>query len=87
METETPYYFYLLECADQSLYAGICLDLEGRVSVHNEGKGAKYTRSRRPVKLVYWETLKNKSLALKREIEVKKWSRDRKLQMVRDFQD
>lgn len=86
METETPYYFYLLECSDRSLYAGICLDLEARVSVHNEGKGAKYTRSRRPVKLVYWETLKNKSFALKRELEVKKWSRDKKLKLVQEFQ-
>ena len=83
---ESPYFFYLLECSDESLYAGICLDLDKRLEVHNLGKGAKYTRSRRPVKLVYWEHLENKSLALKREIEVKKWTRSKKLALMKDFQ-
>ncbi len=77
-----PWYFYLARCADDSLYAGICVDLEARFEKHNTGKGAKYTRSRRPVELVYHEQLESHSAALKREVEVKKWRREQKQQLV-----
>ncbi len=82
---DTTYFFYLLRCADDSLYAGICRDITKRVAVHNSGKGAKYTRSRRPVELAYWERLADKSTALKREIEVKKWKRSCKLELIANF--
>ena len=77
------YYFYLLRCSDNSLYSGITNDLENRIKAHNFGKGAKYTKSRRPVKLVYFEKLENKSMALKREAEVKKWSKTKKEKLFR----
>ena len=56
-------YVYLLRCRDGTLYAGYTTDLTRRVAAHNAGKGAKYTRSRRPVVLVYWEACANKSSA------------------------
>lgn len=77
-----PYYFYLLRCSDGSLYAGICIDLEQRVETHQNGKGAKYTRSRLPVTLAYQERLPSKGDALRREWEVKKWTKQRKERLV-----
>ena len=65
-------YVYILRCKDDSLYTGWCIDLEKRLALHNSGKGAKYTRSKRPCKLVYYEEIDNKSEALKREIAIKK---------------
>jgi putative endonuclease len=70
---------YLLECADGTLYCGITNDLDRRMAAHNAGEGAKYTRSRRPLKLAYAEPCVDKSAALKREYEIKRLSRDRKL--------
>lgn len=70
METKAElkkYYFYLLQCADQTFYGGFTTDVEKRVATHNEGKGAKYTRFRLPVKLLYFEEFDDKSEALKRE--------------------
>lgn len=78
-------YVYILECADGTLYTGWTNDLERRVRMHNEGKGAKYTRGRRPVQLVYWETCISKSLALKREREVKRLPRAQKLRLTEAF--
>ena len=78
------YYFYLLRCSDDSLYAGICIDLEQRVDTHQRGKGAKYTRSRLPVMLVYQEQHRSKGAALKRESEVKKWTKQRKERLVEE---
>ena len=77
-----PHYVYLLRCSNGSLYTGYTTDLDRRVSKHNNGKGAKYTRSHRPVKLAYHETFREKSLALKREIEIKKLKRKEKLELV-----
>lgn len=71
-------YTYILECADGSYYTGWTNDLERRVREHNEKKGAKYTRGRTPVKLVYYETFETKSEALKREAAIKKLSRSEK---------
>ena len=72
------YYVYMLRCNDNSIYTGMTNNLENRVKVHNSGKGAKYTRSRKPVKLIYSETLPDRSSALKREAEIKKLTREQK---------
>jgi putative endonuclease len=77
-----PHFFYMARCADQSLYSGTCLDVALREMRHNEGKGAKYTRSRRPVKIIYTETHADLSSARKREAEVKKWPKARKESLV-----
>jgi len=77
------YFLYILRCSDDTLYTGITTDIERRLKEHNLGtKGAKYTRSRRPVKLVYKEKLEDKSSALKREYEIKKMSRKKKLLLI-----
>lgn len=73
---------YLLECADDTLYCGITNDLEKRFATHNAGEGAKYTRGRTPVKLAYYECCADKSIALKREIEIKGLPRIEKLALV-----
>lgn len=78
-------YVYILKCKDNSLYTGWCVDLDQRLKLHNLGKGAKYTRSRRPCKLVYYEEIENKSQALKREIAIKKLSKAKKEDLVRSF--
>lgn len=75
-------YVYLLRCEDGSLYCGWTTDLERRLRVHNSGKGAKYTRSRLPVELVYWEALENRTQALIREWHIKNMTREEKLQLV-----
>lgn len=69
---------YMLECADGSLYTGWTNDIESRLAAHNRGTGAKYTRGRGPVKLVYIEYLPDRSTALRREAAIKKLSRDKK---------
>ena len=76
------YYVYMLRCADDTLYTGYTDDPERRLRVHNAGKGAKYTRSRLPVELVYRETLENKSAALRRELEIKGLTREKKLALI-----
>jgi len=79
-----PYYFYVLLCADQTLYGGFTDDLERRLATHNAGKGAKYTRprSRRPLKMIYHETFSNKSAALKAEYAFKHQPRAAKLKFL-----
>ena len=72
------YYVYIVRCADGSLYTGLARDPQQRVAVHNAGRGAKYTSSRRPVALVYQEAVKSRSDALKREAQIKNWRRARK---------
>lgn len=75
-------YVYIVKCKDGSLYTGWARDVKHREAVHNSGNGAKYTRSRLPVTLVYWEEHENKSQALKREIAIKKLSRSKKLELI-----
>ncbi len=75
-------YFYLARCSNDSLYAGSCVDLQAREQKHNEGKGAKYTRAHLPVKIVYSEEFKTLPEALRREAEVKKWSKIEKEKLV-----
>ena len=72
------HFVYIVRCADRSLYTGYARDPEERLVVHNAGKGAKYTASRLPVVLVYKETCASRSAALKREHEIKTWSRAKK---------
>lgn len=78
-------YVYILKCNDNTLYTGWTTDLKKRVKCHNSGKGAKYTRCRLPVKLVYFEELNDKPSALKREYEIKKLSRNKKLLLIEQF--
>ena len=73
------WFVYLLECSDTSLYCGITNDLEKRISAHNLGKGAKYTKTRLPVKLYWFEEVSNRSVASKREYQIKRLSREKKL--------
>lgn len=80
-----PHYFYLARCSDDSLYTGTCVNLKEREQKHNDGTGAKYTRSRRPVRFVYHEEYVTLSDARKREAAVKKWSRRRKLGLLITF--
>jgi putative endonuclease len=76
---QTPYFLYILLCSDQTLYTGITTDLTRRVDEHNfSNKGAKYTKARRPVELVYSEEHPNRSSASKREYLIKKMSRKEK---------
>ena len=72
---------YIIECRDGSLYTGITIDLEKRLAAHNAGKGAKYTTSRRPVRLIYSEGAANRSEASKRENAIKKLNRNDKLSL------
>ncbi len=77
------YYLYILKCADGTLYTGITTDLKRRVAEHNSMKfGAKYTSSRRPVKLAYSKKFKNRSLVAKAEAEIKKLKKSQKLKLI-----
>ncbi len=76
------WYCYLLRCADETLYCGITNDLAKRLDAHNDGTGAKYTRNRTPVVLVYQELREDRSAASKREIAIKKLSREKKLALI-----
>ena len=76
------WYVYILECNDNSLYTGITNNLQKRIAAHNSGKGAKYTKARLPVKLVYKETYRKKGDSLKREFEIKKLKRIQKLNLI-----
>ena len=75
-------YVYFLRCEDNSLYCGYTVDLRHRVAQHQLGRGAKYTRARLPVSLVYAEELPDKSAALQREAQLKKLSRAQKLELI-----
>ncbi len=69
------YYIYMVVCSDASLYTGYTDNLPRRIAAHNGGKGAKYTRSRLPVRLVYWEKYATKQQAMQREYAIKQFSR------------
>lgn len=84
---EKAYYIYLVICSDESLYCGYTTNLKKRIKAHNEGKGAKYTKSRRPVTLVYHEVLATKTEALRREYEIKRYSRQAKLKLIEKGKD
>ena len=78
------YFVYIIECEDGSLYTGSSPDPEERFRKHKTGNGGRYTRSHKPVKLLYTEKLKNKSGALKREVQIKSWSREKKLNLIKN---
>ena len=75
-------YVYILQCSDKSLYTGWTNDIEKRIKLHEEGKGGKYTRSRLPVRLVYFEEYDDKISAQKREYEIKQMKREDKLKLI-----
>ena len=77
-------YVYILKCSDGSLYTGWTIDLEKRLEVHNSGAGAKYTKGRLPVKLVYYEEFDSKVEAMSREWHIKRLSRNEKLKLISD---
>ena len=84
---ETQWYLYILRCKDNTLYTGITTDVEKRLEAHRSGKGAKYTRGRAPLELVYRESCGSHSDALKREAEIKKLSRQAKELLVKSQVD
>ena len=78
------YYLYILKCSDGTLYTGITVDLKRRMGEHNSSKlGAKYTKARRPVELIYSKKFKNRSLASKEESRIKKLTREEKLTLIK----
>jgi len=83
MEKKDKHIFYVLECADSSLYAGYTNNLEKRVDAHNAGKGAKYTRAHRPVECVYYEMFDTKQEAMRAEYAFKQLTRKEKLIYIR----
>ncbi len=76
------YYTYMVVCSDFSLYTGYTDNLVRRIRAHNNGTGAKYTRNRGPVKLVYWEKFATKQQAMQREYAIKQWPRSQKLLLL-----
>lgn len=78
------YYLYILQCSDKSLYTGITTDVKRRFEEHKAGKGGHYTSAHRVVKIVYTEEHKDRSSASKREVEIKKWTRNRKLEFIKN---
>ena len=81
------WYVYMVRCRDNSLYTGYTDDPDRRLAVHNAGKGAKYTKSRLPVSLVYQEPCTDKSTALKREIALKRLTKIKKEALCRQFSE
>lgn len=79
---EKPWQLYILRCGDGTLYTGIAVDARKRLEMHRSGKGAKYTRGRSPLELVYVEQCQNHPAALRRELEVKKLSRTEKEALI-----
>lgn len=79
------FYTYILKCSDGSLYTGWTRNLLRRLDEHNEGTASKYTRGRIPVKLVYFESHENRSMAMKSEARIKKLHRDKKIDLINNF--
>lgn len=75
-------YVYIVKCSDNTFYTGWTTNVETRIKVHNSGAGAKYTRGRLPVALVYWEALNSRSEALSREAMIKKMSKRQKIKLI-----
>lgn len=79
------FFVYILECSDRSLYTGYTTSLEERLKLHNFGKASKYTRSRLPVKIIYFEEFQTKSEAMSRECEIKALKRPEKIKLINDL--
>ncbi len=84
---ENKNYTYMVRCKDGSLYTGWTNNLEKRLQAHNEGSGAKYTKTRRPVELAYYEEYESKTQAMKREYEIKQLSKKKKEELVTHFRE
>ncbi len=80
-----PYFTYILLCSDSTLYTGYTPNLPKRVRIHNQGKGAKYTRSRLPVYLVHYEVFSSRHEAMSREYRIKQMSRKEKLRLIGEY--
>lgn len=80
------HYVYIVKCKDGTLYTGWTTDTEHRLKAHNSGQGAKYTKGRAPVQLVYQQQMENKSQALKRERAIKKLTREAKMKLITQFE-
>lgn len=78
-------YTYIVECSDGSLYTGWTNDLEKRILAHNSGKGAKYTKTRLPVRLVYYEEFLTKEEAMNREYRIKRLTRQEKIKLIKQL--
>ena len=76
-------YTYIVKCSDGTFYTGLTNDLTRRMEAHNQGRGAKYTKARRPVTLIYYETFETKEEAMKREYAIKRLSRKEKEELIR----
>ena len=76
------WFVYILRCSDGTLYTGMTNDVARRVQAHNQGKGAKYTRGRRPVEMAYFEEYESYSVALKREYAIKQLTRQQKMELI-----
>ena len=83
--TDKSWQVYILRCGDGSLYTGVAVNLPERIAAHNNGTGAKYTRSRLPVSLVYAEAAADRSVALRREAAIKKLCRSDKLLLIENW--
>ena len=83
MNPKANWFTYIVRCKDGSLYTGYARDLKQRISCHNQGKGARYTRSRLPVTLMWFEKSRTRSSAMKKEAKIKTWTRAEKLKHVR----
>ncbi len=82
---EKAWYVYIIKCGDKSLYTGITTDVKRRVKEHNNGKGAKSLRGKRPVELVFVESKATQGEARKREAAIKRWTREYKLRLIERF--
>lgn len=80
--TDQTWYVYIVRCADRSLYTGVARDLDARIAQHNAGRGAKYTRGRRPVELVYRERVPDRAAAQRRESAIKSLAADSKRRLA-----
>ena len=78
-----PYFLYILKCKDGSLYTGITTDVKRRFEEHKSGKGGHYTSAKKAMKILYTEKCKDRSSALKREAEIKRWPREKKLELLK----
>ena len=79
------WYLYLAKCSDKTIYTGIAKDVSARIEKHNLGKGAKYTSTRTPVKLIYHEEHNNRVSAMKRELEIKRWPQKKKVELSKNL--
>jgi putative endonuclease len=77
------FFIYIALCSDKTLYTGYCSNLQSREDKHNTGDGAKYTKHRRPIKIVYSESFDTKIEAMRRERQIKKWSRIKKQNLIK----